>query len=62
MYDILAVKVGIRKNWAPHTCCSRCSPYLRWWLIGPHQCLSQSLWCGENSGIFLPTATFVSQK
>jgi len=37
MNDILAVKLGIRTNWAPHACCSRCSRYLRCWLIGTHQ-------------------------
>ena len=25
------------KSWAPHSCCSRCSRYLRGWLIGTHQ-------------------------
>ena len=37
MNDILAVKLGIRTNWSPHSCCSRCSQYLRCWLIGTHQ-------------------------
>jgi len=36
MNDILAVKLGIRTEWSPHTCCIRCSRYLRCWLIGPH--------------------------
>ena len=39
MNDILAVKLGIRTNWALHACCSRCSRYLRCWLIGTHQSL-----------------------
>jgi hypothetical protein len=37
MNYILSVNFGIRTNWAPHSCPSRCSRYLLGWLIGTHK-------------------------
>ena len=64
MYFILAVRLGIRTRARHHirVAVDVRDIYVAGLLVCTNQCLSKSLWCGENRRISLQIATFVLQS
>lgn len=64
MNYIFAVKLGVRETVGHqiHVKVDVRDIYVAGSLALTNQCISQSLWSGENIRIILPYATFVQQK